>query len=44
MDAGVDLTDQVLLPRQALHLPDAQRRKARDQHGEGRQSRDRSTA
>jgi|GEM_PF-6341479 len=44
MDAGVDLTDQVLLPRQALDLPDAQRRKARDQHSEGRQSRDRSTA
>ena len=44
MDASVDLTDQLLLPRQALDLPDAQRRKARDQYGERRQSRDRSTA
>jgi len=44
MDAGVDLADQLLLPRQALDLPDAQPRKARDQHGEGRQSSDHPAA
>jgi len=44
VDAAVDLADQLLLPRQTLDLPDAQRRKARDQHGEGRQSRDHPAA